>query len=70
MANTNCLQGIHCPECQHDAGFYIDASVLAFVTDDGAEPANGNFDWDGDSAITCAECDHSGTVREFTLPSL
>jgi hypothetical protein len=67
--NINCLENIRCPECRHAAGFYIDASVLAFVTDDGAEPANGNFNWEDDSPITCPECDHSGTVRDFTLLS-
>jgi hypothetical protein len=66
MANINCLENIKCPECGDDGGFYIDASVLAFVTDDGAEPANGNFDWDAASMITCAACEHSGTVGQFT----
>ena len=64
--NTNCLENIKCPECLHEDGFFIHSSVRAFVTDDGAEPANGNFGWDVRSTIVCAECDHEGTGGEFT----
>jgi len=68
MANSNCLENITCPECRNESAFYIDVSVLAFVTDSGAEAANGNFHWDAQSRITCGECDHAGTVGQFTAP--
>lgn len=69
MPNTNCLKNIHCPKCLAEDEFYIDASVLAVVTDDGAEPADGSFCWDESSLIECSECGHSGTVAEFALPA-
>ena len=65
MPNTNCLKNIHCPKCHAEDEFYIDASVLAFVTDDGVESTNGSFSWDDSSSIECSDCGHSGTVAEF-----
>jgi hypothetical protein len=66
MANSNCLEDIHCPHCFNDDRFYIETTVTACVTDDGAEPANGNFRWDANSWITCPDCYCDGTVAEFT----
>jgi hypothetical protein len=66
MPNTNCLQGIRCPQCKHENGFYIDASINAYVTDNGAEPAEStDYYWDENSSITCSECDHQGKVAQF-----
>jgi hypothetical protein len=62
--NTNCLQGIRCPECRNDSSFYISTLVTAEVTDDGAAAA-GDMEWDGESPILCSDCEHSGTVTEF-----
>ena len=65
--NTNCLQGIRCPECRNDSSFHISAFVTAEVTDDGAS-ASGDMEWDGESPIRCSACEHSGTVNEFHAP--
>jgi hypothetical protein len=67
MPNTNCLKDIKCPNCGQEDSFKIDSTVLAHVTDDGAEAANGSFSWDRDSLIDCIECEHSGTVADFTI---
>ncbi|HTU44889.1 MAG TPA: hypothetical protein VMF91_07495 [Bryobacteraceae bacterium] len=69
MTNTNCLANIRCPECLSEDEFYIEASVLAVVSDDGAEAANGDFYWEEQSTIRCSQCAHSGTVAEFTFKS-
>jgi len=66
MANINCLQNIHCPRCINEDRFYIETTITACVTDDGAEPADGNFRWDERSPITCPDCRCEGTVGEFT----
>jgi DNA-directed RNA polymerase subunit M/transcription elongation factor TFIIS len=66
--NSNCLQDIKCPKCGQEDAFYIDCAVRAYVTDDGAEAANGSFSWDRDSLIDCVECEHTGSVAEFTIP--
>jgi hypothetical protein len=67
--NTNCLDGIRCPECRNHSSFYISALVTAKVTDDGAEAA-GDLAWDDESPILCPQCEHSGIVSEFNAPPM
>jgi hypothetical protein len=62
--NTNCLENIQCPHCGNTSRFRIVSLVSADVSDDGAE-FHGDAEWDGNSPITCPECDHTGTVRQF-----
>jgi hypothetical protein len=67
-SNKNCLAGIKCPQCGSEAPFYIDARVLAYVTDDGAEAAgNASIDWDLDSHTECMECGAEGPLSTFTV---
>ncbi len=62
MTNTNCLEGVCCP----DKRFTITALVGCDVTDDGAwATGNGHYDWDGDSPCSCPECGRYGKLREF-----
>jgi hypothetical protein len=71
MTNTNCLEGIKCPRCGNEDAFYIDAIVLAYVTDGGAQPANNsNFNWDRDSFARCPECDYAGDLWDFMRPTV
>ncbi|TDX26769.1 hypothetical protein DFO67_11534 [Modicisalibacter xianhensis] len=64
--NSNCLEGIVCPECNQEEAFEIQAMTTVMVCDDGAEPMSGNFVWDDFSTITCHACRHQGTVGSFS----
>lgn len=66
MANTNCLQGIECPECGGEDEFRIIAQIWVTVRDEGTEDEQGDYEWDKDSACQCTACEHFATVRDFT----
>ena len=64
MPNTNCLQGMKCPECGALEPFKIAISTIATVYDDGTEEF-GDTEWDDDSYCECGSCSHSGIVEQF-----
>jgi hypothetical protein len=64
MTNTNCLQGISCPNCVQEDRFRIAAVISCLVTDGGSEPV-GDHEWDGDSATHCPECGFNGKLKDF-----
>ncbi len=64
--NTNCLEGIRCPECGSYGPFGIGTHCSAIVHDDGVEETSGH-EWDKFSPITCQKCDHDGAVGDFTV---
>ena len=66
MANTNCLEGIRCPQCGNEEEFRIEALVVCKVTDDGAE-ATGEFDWHDKSWCLCPKCEKEGDLEEFQV---
>ena len=68
--NTNCLQGIACPDpaCGQDTTFRIYASAWFDVTDDGTGDYT-DVEWDGDSAIICGECGYKWKVSRFRAVS-
>lgn len=70
--NTNCLQGMECPNCGALGDFVIEhASITATITvcDDGVlEEDFKQTEWEKENDCTCCECGHSATVRDFTLP--
>jgi hypothetical protein len=68
MPNTNCLEGVKCPECGHEDGFYIQAKVLVFVTDEGTEAQNGEYEWDDSNYCQCASCKYENSLSAFTAP--
>ena len=66
MTNENCLERIRCPHCGNQDRFLIVATVLADVTDDGANIANGSdWHWDDASMTRCPDCDRDGPLAEF-----
>lgn len=70
MTNKNCLAGVKCPQCRNESRFLIVATILADVTDGGAEIADGSdFDWDDASLIRCPDCDRDGPLSGFRAPS-
>lgn len=69
MANTNCLEGIKCPDCGNEDTFLIAGKSMFTVTDDGTED-HGDVEWDEDSYAECTECRRSGTLKDFEQASL
>jgi hypothetical protein len=65
MTNTNCLEGMQCPQCKSFEPFNIEVKTMIKVFDSGTGD-HGNTDWDEDSLCECCECDFSGTVADFT----
>ena len=64
MPNTNCLEGLKCPECGNEDRLLIDAWVSVSVTDDGSEPMGDHY-WDRKSFAMCPDCDFEGELRDF-----
>ena len=71
MRNDNCLEGIKCPNCGQEARLFIVSTILADVTDGGADIADGSdMHWDENSMTRCPECDRDGPLADFfTLPT-
>jgi hypothetical protein len=68
MVNTDCLEGIRCPDCGNEEAFYIETSAVMYVTDDGAE-SRGDTSWNDDSHTQCAQCELSGKLATFRVAS-
>jgi hypothetical protein len=67
MSNTNCLEGVRCPQCGYEDGFYISALVELYVVHDGTEDQGGDHEWEGGSPCRCGSCGHQATVRDFCI---
>lgn len=65
MTNTNCLEGIRCPECGQEDRLTITALITCVVTDNGSEPV-GDHEWDDDSSTHCPECGFDGKLKCFS----
>lgn len=71
MTNLNCLEGLSCPRCGNEDSLLITSNVRLYVTDDGADFAQGcDPNWNDDSAATCPECDFDGPLTEFHVRQL
>jgi hypothetical protein len=64
MTNSNCLEGVRCPQCAQENSL-ITATMTCDVTDDGSERLGDHY-WDGDSFTHCPECEHEGALKDFT----
>lgn len=67
MANSNCLEGLSCPECGQEDRLNIAVTAWASVTDEGTEDFR-SVEWDEESACGCPECGFSGKVSDFRRP--
>ena len=66
MTNENCLAGVKCPQCGNDERFFIVATILADVTDCGADIADGSdMHWHDASMTRCPDCNKDGPLAEF-----
>jgi hypothetical protein len=68
MRNENCLAGIQCPQCGNEHRLLITATVVADVTDGGADIADGSdMHWDDASMTRCPDCDKDGPLVAFRV---
>ncbi len=66
MKNENCLAGIKCPRCGNEDRFLISASIVADVTDAGADIAShSDIPWDDESSTICPDCGEAGELGHF-----
>ncbi|MGL4554481.1 MAG: hypothetical protein ACRC33_25235 [Gemmataceae bacterium] len=66
MTNENVLCNIGCPECGNEDRFFIVATILADVTDDGADIADHSaIEWDHASETRCSDCGRTGELASF-----
>jgi hypothetical protein len=66
MSNDNSLAGVQYPQCGNEDHSYIETSVFAYVTDDGAEMAqHTDMEWDDASITRCPDCERDGPLSEF-----
>ncbi len=71
MANDNCLEGIKCPECGNEDRFLIVATIVAEVTDNGADIArHTDMEWDEASSARCPDCGMAGPLAAFSIKPL
>ena len=64
--NTNCLEGIRCPECGQEDEFRIEGRTVFEVTDDGTGD-HGDVEWDEDSYVLCPSCEFEGKLGHFQI---
>lgn len=62
--NTNCLEGMKCPECGYEDEFIIAAQTWATIGDDGCED-HADIEYDETAACKCRECNYIATVGVF-----
>lgn len=70
--NTNCLEGMKCPECEQADKILILAQVWVAMTDDGNDPNDdslgiGDIGYDNDSCAECPECGYCGRLVDFVV---
>ena len=66
--NTNCLEGLACPECQSEGPFTIRALTMATMSDDGCEETS-DIEWEDTSVCICRSCQYGATVGVFRVPN-
>jgi hypothetical protein len=62
--NTNCLEGLRCPNCRSSGPLYIEVNTTALVFDNGVEETQ-DHEWTPESACRCSCCGYSETIASF-----
>lgn len=57
--NTNCLEGLTCPNCGQGESFQVVATSVFTITDNGADDHT-DVEYDDDSFAYCTQCDWEG----------
>lgn len=66
MPNTNCLEGMACPDCGSERQLLIRAEATFRVTDAGSDTFT-DMDWDDESNCSCPTCGHIGQIKNFRI---
>ena len=64
--NTNCLEGMKCPECGSLEPFDIRVTVTMEVSDLGTDDYN-DVEWENGSQCCCRMCGFDGVVSDFKV---
>lgn len=64
--NTNCLEGLKCPQCGNDSRLMIEGVSVFEVHDDGTE-SHGDVEWDDDAVTQCPECHLAAGLKRFHI---
>jgi len=67
--NSNCLRDIACPDCGNRHHFFVVASSVFEMHDDGASEF-GDLEYGPLSPASCPQCGHSGSLSMFTVRGL
>ena len=69
--NTNCLEGLKCPECGNDERLVIHGTSAFEVYDDGTN-RHWDVEWDDRSHAVCPnhDCNFEGQLGEFRTPPI
>ena len=66
MTSVRDTFGLACPACQSDQSLQVQVTTMADLSADGSEPT-GDREWQDNSFIRCRACNHTGTVKDFTV---
>jgi hypothetical protein len=64
--NTNCLEGVRCPQCGHEEGLSVSVTALARLSDNGFIDHE-DMDFQEASRASCPECSHTGVAEDFRI---
>lgn len=67
MANSNCLEGLRCPECKQEDALKIVGTSLFHVIDGGTESHEDAVEWDEKSITRCPSCNFEGVLEDFFI---
>jgi hypothetical protein len=62
--NTNCLEGLACPNCGSFGPFSIECTATFDVSDDGTDNCR-EVGWSAKSKASCHECDFTAKLVMF-----
>jgi hypothetical protein len=65
--NTNCLEGIKCPDCGNEESFMVTVTGITKVTDDGTDHVT-DLEWAEDAPTICNQCQRTGKWNDFLAP--
>jgi hypothetical protein len=66
--NTNCLEGMKCPNCGSEGPFTVAVTGWTKVSDDGTDHVE-DVEWEDDAKTYCTQCPREGTWESFRIPT-
>lgn len=71
--NTNCLEGLKCPECGYEDEILVYAEMWVSLTDDGTDSFadslkhRSDVAYDENRDAECPNCQHVGRLKEWRI---